>query len=47
MTTSSEKEERTIQILMKGWDTFQSLAKANGESAWNLRAWGLTAWLLF
>ncbi|MFQ1770421.1 hypothetical protein ACK37C_06405 [Aeromonas veronii] len=36
--------ETQVNILLKSWETLQMLAKSNGESAWNLRAWGLSVW---
>ncbi len=33
-----------LEILIKGWDRFQELAKSNGESAWKIRAWGIGVW---
>ena len=41
---SSTGNDDTTQILIKGWETVQSLAKGNGESAWRLRAWGISVW---
>jgi len=31
-------------LLTKGWEVAQSLARSNGESAWNIRAWGVSVW---
>jgi len=44
MPHNESSKADTTQILIKGWETLQSLAKANGESAWNLRAWGISVW---
>lgn len=44
MAPNQEPKDDTTQILIKGWETLQSLAKSNGESAWNLRAWGISVW---
>lgn len=44
MDPSTNKSPEVIQILIKGWETLQSLAKANADSAWNLRAWGISVW---
>ena len=32
------------EILLKGWEVHQSLAKGMGESAWHVRAWGVSVW---
>lgn len=44
MPPNEASRDDTTQILIKGWETLQSLAKSNGESAWNLRAWGISVW---
>jgi len=36
--------EIQVNILLKSWETLQMLSKSNSESAWNLRAWGLSLW---
>ncbi|WP_139433215.1 hypothetical protein [Aeromonas veronii] len=36
--------ENQVNILLKSWETLQMLSKSNSESAWNLRAWGLSLW---
>lgn len=33
-----------VPILLKGWEIVQAIAKSNGESAWNMRAWGISVW---
>lgn len=44
MKPNSSTNIEKAEILLKGWETFQSLAKSNSESAWNLRAWGISVW---
>jgi len=36
--------QRSSALLIKAWETMQSLAKGNGESAWKIKAWGVTTW---
>jgi hypothetical protein len=33
-----------VDILLKAWETMQSLAKGNGETAWRIRAWSVSLW---
>ena len=33
-----------LQVLLKAYETCQSLAKSNGESSWAVRSWGLGIW---
>lgn len=34
----------SLQIVIKAWETFQSLARLNGEMAWKVRIWGISIW---
>ncbi len=36
--------ESQLEILIKAWETMQALAKGNGETAWRIRAWGVSVW---
>lgn len=36
--------EHQLSILIKAWETMQALAKGNGEAAWHIRTWAVTAW---
>jgi hypothetical protein len=36
--------ESQLAILLKAWETMQGLAKGNGETAWRVRAWGISMW---
>jgi hypothetical protein len=36
--------EFQLEILIKAWETMQTLAKGNGETAWRIRAWAVTLW---
>lgn len=39
-----EANERQVDILLKAWETMQGLAKGNAETAWRVRAWGVSLW---
>lgn len=41
MPASDDKDK---DILIKAWEVVQALAKSNAESAWQIRAWGLSVW---
>ena len=44
MTSPTADDNEVLSILIKGWETIQSLAKSNADAAWNLRAWGISVW---
>lgn len=33
-----------LQVLLKAYETCQSLAKSNAESSWSVRSWGIGIW---
>ena len=39
-----DANESQLEILIKAWETMQALAKGNGETAWRVRAWGVSLW---
>jgi hypothetical protein len=44
---SEEIESRVslqAEIYLKAWETYQNIAKSNGESSWVIRAWGISVW---
>ncbi|RJG18453.1 hypothetical protein D4A39_08270 [Alcanivorax profundi] len=44
MSSSEPNDLDATAVLSKGWEIVQELAKSNGESAWNIRAWGISVW---
>ena len=36
--------DSSVQILLKAWETHQSLARSSGDAAWKLRTWAITVW---
>lgn len=39
-----DTNETQLTILIKAWETMQAIAKGNGETAWRIRAWGVSVW---
>jgi hypothetical protein len=41
---ANQSRSLEAEILLKAWEMLQGLAKSNGESAWNVRAWAVSVW---